>query len=139
MVLILLAIAASGMAGSTNGPIEVLVTRLAGDHFWQNGKFPAIDLPETATPDEVLSHLFKMTTFDKGRASSFKILEAKSVTIRGSLPDTYTAVLVNTDLGPKIVLLKYIEAKLWWTKVYDAETLPNLRLERSGVPPATQP
>lgn len=127
------------LAGITNSPIEVLATRLADDHFWRNGTFPAIDLPKTATPDEVLAQLFKMTTFGESRITSFKILETKEVTIRGPLPDTYTAVLIDSDLGQKIVLFQHIKPHRWWTKVYDADKLPNQRLEATGETPAPQP
>ena len=122
LVLVLLDIAEFTMAGSTNGPIHTVVSRLADDHFWRNGTFPVINLPNTATPDAVLAHLFKMITFGESSITSFKIRETTNVTIRGSLPDTYTAVFVDTDLGHKIVLLQYIKPDRWWTKVYDAET-----------------
>jgi hypothetical protein len=49
-------------------------------------------------------------------------LETRQVRIPGSLPDVYTAVIVDTDLGKKIVLMKYEGAALgWWSRVFPAE------------------
>jgi hypothetical protein len=37
------------------------------------------------------------------------------------LPGLYTAAVVQTDLGNKVVLLKYESAATrWWTRVYDS-------------------
>ena len=101
------------------GPIEQLAERLSKDYMWQNGISPIITLPSTATTEQVLSEVFKMSGFDQGHVTDYKILEVKEVQITGSLPDWYTAVLVSTNFGDKIVLLQY-EGKVlrWWSRVY---------------------
>jgi hypothetical protein len=104
-------------------PVERLVARLSSSHgLWQNGLFPKLDLPATASTKQVVSRVFPMTGFDKGHVAEHRILETRQVRIPGSLPDSYTAVLVDTDFGRKILLLKHEGPAVgWWSRVYDAE------------------
>lgn len=99
-------------------PIGHLVTKLSSDHLWQNGASPTIDLPATASPELVVAKVFKLVSSDQGAVSSYDVLEIQQVHITGSLPDQYTAVLVQTNLGQKIVLLQYTEQG-WWSRMYD--------------------
>ena len=102
--------------------IEALVARLSSSHgLWVNGVFPTLDLPAAASTEQVVARVFQMTGFDKGHVSSHRILETRQVRIGDSFPDaTYTAVLVDTDLGRKIVLLQYSSPSVgWWSRVYD--------------------
>jgi hypothetical protein len=102
-------------------PIEALVDRLSSSHgMWTNGMFPKLDLPATASAEQVVARVFKMISFDKGRVKSHRILETREIRIRGPLPDTYTALLVDTDFGRKIVLLQYTSPSVgWWSRVFD--------------------
>ncbi|MGA2867154.1 MAG: hypothetical protein ABSF95_21975 [Verrucomicrobiota bacterium] len=117
-------VTASEPAKVAPDPIQRLVARLSSSHgLWQNGLFPKLDLPATASTEQVVSRVFQMSGFDKGHVTTHRILETRQVRIPGSLPDIYTAVLVDTDLGKKIVLLKHEgPAAGWWSRVYDAET-----------------
>ena len=102
--------------------IETLVARLSSSHgLWVNGLYPTLDLPATASTEQVVARVFQMTGFDKGHVSSHRILETRLVRIGDSFPDaTYTAVLVETDLGRKIVLLQHSSPSGgWWSRVYD--------------------
>ncbi len=120
LVIILIALWA-GCA--TADPIDNLVTNLSSSHgMWINGIAPIIELPETATTEQVVERVFKMTGFDEGQVTRFKILETRTVHIQGSVPDLYTAVLVETKFGEKIVLLRY-EGKTigWWSRVYKSK------------------
>ncbi|MBN1384176.1 MAG: hypothetical protein JW983_04750 [Elusimicrobia bacterium] len=100
--------------------IDSLVTRLSSDHLWQNGEYPILGLPKSASTEQVVAKVFKMTGFDKGHVTKYKILKVREVRITGSLPDVYTAVLVSTDFGNKIVLIRYDGPNLgWWSRVYD--------------------
>ena len=58
-------------ATESNSPIDRLTQRLADDHFWKNGTYPVIILPESATSLEVVGQCFKMTTFDNTRITTF--------------------------------------------------------------------
>jgi hypothetical protein len=79
--------------------------------------FPIIKLPATALTEDVVSKVLER------QFGSYKILKIRQVHIQGSLPDLYTAVLVQTSAGDKIVLLKYGgEAVGWWSRIYDAKT-----------------
>jgi hypothetical protein len=102
-------------------PITRLVERLAASHLWRNGMYPDLGLPATATTDQVIARLFEMTSFEKGEVKQYRILETRQVQI-GSRPGMYTAAIVQTDLGSKVVLLKYESAVTrWWSRVYDSE------------------
>src|SRR5688500_8799280 len=66
--------------------------------------------------------MFDMISFDRVRVKHHKTLEERAVQIRGSLPDRYTAALVETDLGEKIVLLQHQgDVVGWWSRVYDSD------------------
>jgi hypothetical protein len=103
-------------------PIDRLASDFSSSHgLWENGAFPMLGLPATASTEEVVAKTFKMTGFDKGHVTSYKILKIREIHIQGSLPDLYTAVLVQTDFGEKIVLFKYVGSSVgWWSRVYDA-------------------
>lgn len=103
--------------------IETLVSRLSSSHgLWENGLFPKLDLPASASTEQVVARVFQMTGFDKGRVENYHILEIRRVRIPWAGLDSYTAVLVDTELGKKIVLLKHEGPAVgWWSRVYDAE------------------
>ena len=108
------------------GPIDRLVERLSASHgLWQNGTFPDLGLPGTASTDAVVARVFEMTGFDAGHVKEHRIVDTRQVHIPGSVPDTYTACVVETDMGTKIVLLQYQHGgsrEMWWSRVYDAST-----------------
>lgn len=120
---ILLSIFAVFLVGcaTTSNPIDHLVADFSASHgLWENGMSPILGLPETALPEQVIKKTFEMTGFDKGHVTSYKILKIRQVRIQGSLPDVYTAVLVQTDFGEKIVLFKYVGPIVgWWSRVFD--------------------
>lgn len=98
-------------------PIDRLVSRLAASHgLWVNGCYPTLDLPASATPDEVLTRMFERIGFDQGHVKRYQILASRVVTIPGS--GDYTALTVDTDMGRKIVLIQRESAE-WWTRVFD--------------------
>ncbi|HEY2328353.1 MAG TPA: hypothetical protein VGI63_00895 [Verrucomicrobiae bacterium] len=122
--LMFFAIIAALLAGcvSTPDPIDQLVTDLSSTHgFWINGIGRDVILPKTASPEQVIKQVFHTAFFDKGQVTSYKILNIRQVHIQGVSPELYTAVLVQTNFGKKIVLLKYQEHfASWWNRVYDA-------------------
>jgi hypothetical protein len=95
--------------------------------------FPMINLPKAASIKQVLAGVFPMTGMDKGQVTTYEIangvtscqiLKTRQVytgPVSGNVPpESYTAVLVQTNLGEKIVLLKYEGDSLdWWSRVYD--------------------
>jgi hypothetical protein len=110
-------------AAAAADSIDRLIARLSSSHgLWRNGLFPRLDLPATASTEQVIARVFQRTGIDKGRVSKSRNVQIRQVRIPGSLPDEYTAVLVETDLGRKIVLLQRVSGSLgWWSRVYDAE------------------
>jgi hypothetical protein len=114
----------SNRAVEISDPIERLIGRLSDSYgLWRNGVFPVLGLSSIASTQKLISRVFEMTGFDRGRVTQHQILETRQVSIPGDLPDIYTAVLVDTNLGKKIVLMKFEgPAGGWWSRVYDAET-----------------
>lgn len=104
--------------------IDKLVAWLASTHGeWAYGTSPVIDLPATATPEQVLGRIFASSP--PGLAiTQYHVLTVREVTIPDSLYLSYTAVLADTNLGRRIVLLKYEGTPIgWWTRVYDPAQL----------------
>jgi hypothetical protein len=103
-------------------PIAALVARLtATNGTWVNGVIPIIEVPLTASTQQVLERVFKRTGFDKGNVWTFQIIETRQVQIPapGFSSDAFTAVLVETNLGRKIVLFSS-SSSFRWSRVYDA-------------------
>jgi len=111
---------ADGTTTPSDGSIERLVARLDKSPLWRNGHFPKVDLPSSATPEEVAARVFDASLFDKGnKVKSRRTLEAREVKVGGR---DYTAMRVETDLGTKIVLMQYEgERTGWWSRVFAPE------------------
>jgi hypothetical protein len=101
-------------------PVDRLVTGLsASNGIWQDGSSPRLDLPETASPELVVRAVFLKTRFGRRQVKHCYILKIRQVQIPGGLTDDYTAVLVQTDLGEKIVLYHFFPEIGCWNRVFD--------------------
>jgi hypothetical protein len=110
--------APSASAATVGDAIGVLVAKLSASPLWTNGLSPTLPLPKTASVEAVLAEMFQHVSFDPGPVTSHRILVTRRVHI-GSEPEPYTAVLVDTNLGRKIVLLRYDGEELgWWSRVF---------------------
>lgn len=121
--------AAASPSATAAAPIDRLVSELSSprSRLWGNGAFPIIELPETATVDEVVAQVFRMTGFETGRLTEYKILNVQLVHIGcdGLDLQPYTAVLIQTSIGEKIALLKYRGSGIgWWSRVYNVAPSP---------------
>ncbi len=113
----------SAAASATSGDeaaIDRLVARLAASPLWVNGLSPTLDVPATAKPDEVLNQMFTRISFDRGRVTKHTILATKIVRIPPE-SDPYTAFALDTNLGPKLVLMKHQGNAGFWTRVFDRD------------------
>lgn len=101
--------------------IDQLVTKLSATHgLWINGVSPILALPASASVEQVLVRVFEMTGFDRGHVTSHQMLTSRKIEIAGGPTGSYTAVLVDTNLGRKIVLLQRAERSTdWWSRVYE--------------------
>lgn len=102
-------------------PIDVLAASLARTGgMWLNGISPVMELPEDAPFEDLVAEFFQKVSYEEGPIGSNKIEEIRPVTIPpGFNSDQYTAVLVHTNLGRKILLLQYQKNSGWWCRVYD--------------------
>jgi hypothetical protein len=99
---------------SNTDPVERLVIRLSRNGYWANGLTLGIPLPASARPDEVVKVVIDR---DFGR-QSYEVLRTEEVTIGNSVKDRYTAVLVRTKGGLKIILMRYHSVG-WWSRTFD--------------------
>jgi hypothetical protein len=111
---------------TASDPIDHLAADLFSTHgFWRNGLSQGIHLPETAKPEQVVEQFFKISYFEHGKVTNYTILKIRKVHIQYCEPE-YTAVLVQTNFGEKIVLFRY-EPKSpdlgWWNRVFDANRI----------------
>lgn len=108
---------------AASDPIARLLDRLSGSRaLWHNGLFPSLGLPGSAPNEQVLSRVLEHSAFDKGPVSEHLILESRQVRMPGDLEGIYTALLVDTNLGRKIVILKFHGPAVgWWSRIYDAD------------------
>jgi len=65
----------------------------------------------------VVATVLQLGGFTQGRGKPFRIIANRAVRIDRETAD-YEAVLVETALGRKIVLLSYA-SNGWWTRVFD--------------------
>ena len=104
-----------------SNPIDQLVADLSASRGWEPwwaGISSGLGLPETASPEDVIHRIFEMG-MPTGQVRNYKILEIRQVHIpNGDGSGLYTAALVQTDSGKKIVLMQY-DGRDWWTRTYD--------------------
>lgn len=109
--------------------IGLFVATLSADHgLWQNG-VDRIQTTQAVSPEDVVSETFQTAQFERGRVTTYQVLRIQKVHIN-DFPETYTAVLVDTNFGRMIVLMRFVGDKNsmpghWWRRVYDAN--PQIR------------
>ena len=109
----------AGTKATVPDQIDALVERLnATRGMWINGEYPDISLPSDAKPNEVLDHAILMFGFDQGHIKTYQIQEIREVQLD---TETYSAALVQSDLGKKVFLFKPERNNRWWTRFYDVE------------------
>ena len=126
-------IIAALMAGCATKPdsIDRLVSRLSSDHSWEQGDYCGLGLPATNSTEQVVSRVLAVSGSDKKHVTTYTILKVREVSIPGSLPGIYTAVLVDTDLGRKVVLLNRVGLdRDWWYRVFDEWWWPAFEVKK---------
>ena len=125
------------LAGCTQTPddIDRLVAELAPTNgMWRNGYSHNVSLPETASLEQVTEEYCKHEEFITGRTAppvntkvkTWQILKIRQVHIPDwTGADIFTAVLIATDSGNKILFLKpdhsiHGQTNSWYTRGYDA-------------------
>jgi len=86
--------------------IDNVATNLASD--WNGGMNSIINLPETASTEEVLNRAFRVNFIDGVHVTNYTVLKSRQVAIprahiSNAYTDSYTAALVQTSHGEKIV------------------------------------
>jgi hypothetical protein len=120
MPFILLAALAAGCAKGPDA-IDRLVQRMSADHSWERGDYMSLGLPATSPIEPVVARALGVTSSPEEQpVKSHKILQIRQVSIPGSLPGPYTAVLVDTDQGRKVVMLNHVGPdRDWYYRVFD--------------------
>jgi hypothetical protein len=95
--------------------------------IFPSGPVVFIPLPPTAPIAEVTAQAFKYSMADESVGTNFSILTTRQVRICGREELArhnnvyYTAVLVRTPGGERIVLLQPNGSGGWWNRVYAAK------------------
>jgi hypothetical protein len=115
------ALAQDARPGPATGKIDTLVAELSKNPLWINGIAPHVSLGSDASPSQVLHRWAEVMRFDGERIRDYKIVEIRDVVIPpdGSGSPKMTAVLIESNAGPKIVLMQF-HGKDWWTRAFDA-------------------
>jgi hypothetical protein len=121
MVVLCLTLASCvGVRATHNDPISALARNLnASNGLWVNGLSPDISLPPDATPEHVVAQAVSKSGFDQGHIKTYRIREVRQIQLNAGRMETYSAALVESDLGTKILLFRYEQTNRWWTRFYD--------------------
>jgi hypothetical protein len=106
------------LLAAASAQADALDTILSGYDFgpmWNEGTYPVIHLPPSASTEQVVAMAFAETNFT-GKGKDYRILETRKVRIPGTLPDRYTAVLIRTGHQGAVFLLQN-QKRDWWSWV----------------------
>jgi hypothetical protein len=120
---LLLLLLCSQLGHAATDAIDALISGLNDSHgLWRNGSYPTIHLPSSASMDAVVEEAFGKVGFKEGRVEHYTVVSARSVYLDGHQNQEYYALLIDTNLGRKVLLMRYEgDATGWWTRFYDAE------------------
>ena len=115
----MLLLACLSLGWSQGDPVEALVKRLSATHgLWINGLSPTLDLPATASPEEVVGQVFQRVSFAQGRIKKHSIVRVSEVTIVGGAPDPYPILVLHYLMRPKRVFILSQNFSGWWSRVF---------------------
>jgi hypothetical protein len=105
------------LSGCTSkDPIANFVGKEQGDRYFGNGPFKRLNLPRTAPIDELVTQAFENAFPVPVYPENINVITQRQVNISG---EEYTAVLVNTEHGERVVVLRYSDPMHgWWNHVY---------------------
>jgi hypothetical protein len=104
---------------SGKDPIRSLVQRVSREATFPSGPCLPISLPSNASTSDLLKEAFKNNVPLPLHPANIRVIETRDVVISGM---SYSASLVETGIGRKIVLLRYEEAAHFWISlIYDTK------------------
>jgi hypothetical protein len=112
---------AASRANTGDDPIGRLVAKIpSSDDFFDNATPPVVAVDANRSPERIVKQVFAMTGF----AARYRILECREVRIPPGTGDVYTATLVDTDVGARIVLTQHVVVPDhkdvgWLSRIYD--------------------
>ena len=89
---------------------------------WDEGMAPIVDAPAKASPAKVVARCLPMwgSTEPIKRYKILAVEEHLRISIRPSDPERYMAVLIRSDHGRRIIVMRYT-GEFWWTRPFDVE------------------
>jgi hypothetical protein len=110
------------LACSHRDQIDRITTEESRNPYFGNGMFPIIPLPVSATSTQVVSEVLRNTNFTILKVRQVRICYDEE-TAKLSDPN-YTALLLDSISGRKVILLKYHRGKgrladFWWSRIYE--------------------
>jgi hypothetical protein len=114
----MLQLLSSDLGNERMNPIESLTRSLnETGGMWINGVSPLLDLPQTATGDEVLLKIIAVNRLGTN-VRSLELRKDWPIQVAASGGDRFTAALVETDSGKRIILFRW-EGNTWWSRVFE--------------------
>ena len=104
--------------------LDSFVAMLSADGgMWQNG-IDAMNGIQAETPEKVVAGTLRTAKFQAGLLTSYRIVGLREIRI-GQFPETYTAALLDTNLGQMVMLMQHTQGNgstpgHWWRRIYDA-------------------
>ncbi|MCA9067447.1 MAG: DUF642 domain-containing protein, partial [Planctomycetaceae bacterium] len=101
-------------------PIGTLVQKLnANNDLWVEGPAPSVVLPEYVRPKDVLEQAISKIRFGDHRISSYRVLEVRDIELTRWIADGYRAVYFDSNLGTKILVIRYGDHNQWFVRFFD--------------------
>jgi hypothetical protein len=98
-------------------PIDRVVRQESSNPYFPSGPFYGINLPDTAPIEEVVTQAFEHALPLRIHPGKIDLLAKREVKIH---EETYTAMLVQTSSGQRVILLRYLpRVTNWWSMIYD--------------------
>lgn len=99
------------LACSPRDPIDNLVKKLSSDPYWYNGYEYPLRLPPNVSQVDLVLEALKHSDLPQPTPASIHIASHRDVIIHNI---TYSAFLLETDVGRRIVLLQYVALLHGW-------------------------
>lgn len=106
-------------------PISNLVQKLdaQGAPVWMDGMQPAINLPNTAHPTQVVAFAIQAWAMGSEQNAHSNAIRVVNFAFEGpTLVTKWMATVVDLPKGKKILLFGPMDNNSWWTRFFDTET-----------------
>ncbi len=119
---LIIVLTASLLACRPADPVDRLMAQLSEPRR-EEYAFVPVRLPVTASPQQLVTALADRGDLRQKQITSFTMSRTQPAHTTGPAPvESFTAVLLNTDAGQKIILFRPLTGQTgWYYKIYDVK------------------